>query len=220
LQDLKIYQTDDAGDSLTLINARAGKFSIENEKLFLVLFDANRSEVRQGNVTSGGNAGEWTIEIPTKSPRASEKNIGIREMTFSQLRAHIKKLERSFIPVKATAEGAPLKFREEIQKLKHLREEITLPVRVQIHRQVAFSFACIGFTLVGIPLGIRAHRRETSAGIAIALLLVLAYYSFIILAQSWDNRPEYSPYLIVWMPNFIFQFVGAALLWRANKGAS
>jgi len=220
LQDLKIYQTGEDGDSLTLINARAGKFSIENDQLVLVLFDVNRSKVRRGDITSGGNAGEWEIQIPTKSPKSSGSDIGLGDMTFLQLRAHLKKLERSFIPVKTTGQSAPLKFREEIQKLKKIREEITLPVRVQIHRQVAFSFACIGFTLVGIPLGIRAHRRETSAGIAIALLLVLAYYGFIILAQSWDTRPEYFPYLIVWIPNFIFQAVGAVLLWRANKGVS
>jgi lipopolysaccharide export LptBFGC system permease protein LptF len=142
----------------------------------------------------------------------------IDDMTFLELREELRNLEnRMSLPV-SLKNLTPDQRKERINWWREQRKDVTTPVIFQIHRQVAFSLSCFGFTLLGIPLGIRVHRRETNIGIAMALVLVGLYYSFILVGQALKGRPEFLPYFIVWVPNFLFQAVGAVLLWRANRG--
>ncbi|SVC94048.1 uncharacterized protein METZ01_LOCUS346902, partial [marine metagenome] len=89
--------------------------------------------------------------------------------------------------------------------------------QVHLHGQFAFSCACLGFMMVGIPLGIQTSRRETTVGIAVSILLVMVFYSFLLLGHALVDKPEWHPEWIVWFPAFLFQGVGAMMLWRANR---
>jgi len=171
---------------------------------------------RDKNGWSPGPSGDFPLG-PVPYPKAGGPiPVDIGEMTFRQLRDKLAWLERgSNPPLPPGATRADLLKAQ--QEIRAASAEMAMPVLVYLNQKVAFSFACIGFTLIGIPLGVRAHRRETSVGVATALVLVLVYYSFMVLGQAWENHPELFPCLVIWLPNFLFQAVGAVLLWSVNK---
>ena len=187
-----------------------------NRRLNLTLYDSKHFTLGKGRVLSSFGEVELQLDLEPEKKRAEKPPLS--DMAFPQLLAEARDLEQQTRAPAVPREGSPESGPGRGNASERGPKELLTPVLFQIHRQVAFSFACFGFTLVGIPLGIRVHRRETNIGIAIALLLVAVYYSFILIGQSLDTRPEYMPQLIVWLPNFLFQGVGAALLWRANRG--
>ena len=65
-----------------------------------------------------------------------------------------------------------------------------------------------------MPLGIRAHRRESTIGVAIGLGIALFYYMAMILADSLKRSPGLHPELIVWLPAVVCVFVAAVLIPR------
>ena len=210
LENVMIYRLQNETNVDTTLHAASGRLKPDraNNQLVLDLVDARSVSVGpRGNAINSFPTLTLNLSLNTVTNRVTKPKIS--DMTFGQLRQELRELENLNLPVVAT--NSPAELREQQRRL-------TSPVRVEMHREVAFSFACFGFTLIGIPLGIRVHRRETNIGIGIALLLVMVYYAFIMLGGSLAARPEFFPHLILWIPNFLFQGVGAVLLWRANKG--
>ncbi len=194
LEQVEVYILDEHGKSMHWLRAPTGSIEVKGNDRTLILTNSYGGTREGDQVRSDGTQSTLRLgPFEFKPPSETAPAVDLSDMTFRQLMSKRRELERMGI------------------------QDLT-PVLVQMHRQVSFSFACIGFTLIGIPLGIQAHRRETTAGAAIALVLVMIYYSFIILSQSLITRPEYGPQFIVWLPNFIFQVTGGYLLWKANRG--
>jgi lipopolysaccharide export system permease protein len=93
-----------------------------------------------------------------------------------------------------------------------------LAATVELNRRFSASLACIAFALVAVPLGITTHRKETSVGFALSLIIAFTYYFFIIIANTFfrDNPHAYPQYLI-WVPNVLFLALGSVLFYRLSK---
>ncbi len=215
LENVVVAEYNDLGSQIRWAKAPGGRIIIDNvaKKITLALTNMNTYE-RDTNGWFPLMRGDWPLI--TDFPKTDETlPIAISDMTFRQLQAELARQERGLaspLPREATR----VELLEARKQTEAAAAETIMPVLVCLNQQVAFSFACFGFTLIGIPLGIRAHRRETSIGVAISLVLVLVYYSFMVLGQAWAAHPERYPCLVVWLPNFIFQAVGLVLLWRSD----
>jgi lipopolysaccharide export system permease protein len=221
LEDVTVIQLKDETNVEMIVRAPRGTLAIDADRVItLTLMDTKILQQVEGVPEPG--TGTWTLTRPMEKEKKPSLRPKISDMTFNQLGAELDDMQRRIEwPLgyrRLGPEQLRLKRKELVKELAKEREELTTPVRVAMHEQVSFSFACFGFTLVGIPLGIRVHRRETNIGFLIALILVAVYYSFVMIGQSLDTSPQYFPHLIIWFPNFLFQAVGAVLLWRANRG--
>ena len=99
-------------------------------------------------------------------------------------------------------------LRQAISDLRANREEMPPQIRrlqlsvdrTQFHVRFVYAFAAICFALIGVPLGIRSQRKESTIGMGISLLVALAYYLCVILANSLDKYPACQPSALVWLP--------------------
>lgn len=87
----------------------------------------------------------------------------------------------------------------------------------ELNRRFSYSLACVTFALIGIPLGITAHRQETTAGFALSLVVAFLYFAIIIYVNTIRERADLHPELLIWLPNVIFLILGAVLFFRLSR---
>ena len=92
-----------------------------------------------------------------------------------------------------------------------------MQVRLVIQDKLTTAVAVISFALIGVPLGVRVSRRETTAGLGIATGLALAYYFLTVMVGWLSRHPEYRPDLLYWVPNLVFLALAVRLFRRLER---
>ena len=79
---------------------------------------------------------------------------------------------------------------------------------VEIYKKINMSIASFVLILIGIPLGIRAHRSEKSIGFGISLILFALYWGLLLGGMTISLRGTLSPFWGVGLANIIFFVFG------------
>lgn len=90
----------------------------------------------------------------------------------------------------------------------------------EFQSQLARPFACLVFSLLAVPFGIRRVRGGgTSVGFGLAVAIVFAYYVVMTISNSVGAQSSNLAGVTAWLPNIIFLAFGMVLLRRASFGA-
>lgn len=131
----------------------------------------------------------YTIENVLKT---KEYKPRIKDMGFTKLVDKISELSKQ-------VDEAPGDINKKGEMKNALARELSV-AKVELVKRFVFAFASICFVLVGVPLGIRSQRKESSIGMAISLAVALGYYVVVILMLSFEKNFSLHPEFLMWIP--------------------
>src|SRR2546421_8351544 len=80
-----------------------------------------------------------------------------------------------------------------VDQLKSANKRERRASRTELNKRFSFPFSCVAFALVGVPLGVTAHRRQTPTGFLFTLVLAISYFLFLITAGNPCGHPNAHP---------------------------
>ena len=144
--------------------------------------------------------------------RKSRYNRKIKDFRMMEMFGHISKLDDKINEVRI--EGDEDRKESGKARLKFLKRDRSA-AKVELNKRFVFAVASLCFVLVGIPLGIRSHRKESSIGMALALAVSLGFYLVVIISDSCKKNFSMHPEFIIWL-SVALSLVFAGSLIRRN----
>ena len=211
LRDFWLWQLDGDRRVVRMVRAAEGhsEYDRATDEVILTLSQAQietRNEKNPEDFSASGPIGTLEKWDELRLPLAKLFTQGgvrqkLRWMTYGELRAKAADLAAAQPPA---ADGGA-------------QERLRMDVAFTIQEKFNTAFAVLTFALIGVPLGAKMSRRETSANLGIAVLLTLGYY-FLTVAIGWlDQHPQYRPDLLLWVPNLVLALVGVELFRRIDR---
>ena len=199
LFNILVYELNERGEPVSVVQAKRGelKTDLENQQVLLHITDG-RYERRDPNTPGDLTKIQQGITIKETDYSISlqqlyEKNKGRRNVSMLTLRELINK--------------------EGVQKTDR---QLTA-AKTELNKRFSFSFAALALALVGVPLAITAHRKETSIGILFSFVIAFSYFFFTIVADHLRENSRAHPELLIWLPNVIFISLGVWMFRRLGR---
>jgi lipopolysaccharide export LptBFGC system permease protein LptF len=92
----------------------------------------------------------------------------------------------------------------------------TIPLRVELHRKLAFPFVTLVMSLLAVPFGISAGRHGALYGIGLGIVIALSYWILISAFVAIGKAGLLTPVLAGWAPNILVVGLAAYLFLRAK----
>ncbi len=87
-----------------------------------------------------------------------------------------------------------------------------VPLRVKLHRKIAFPLVCLVMTLLGIPFSFVVARHGALYGIAASIVIAIVYWACLAVFDALGNNARLPPLLAAWAPNLLFAAAGLYLM--------
>jgi LPS export ABC transporter permease LptG len=91
-----------------------------------------------------------------------------------------------------------------------------IPLRVDLHKKLAFPFVTFVMTLLAIPFGVSTGRRGTLYGIGLGILIALTYWILISAFVAVGKGGLLAPALAGWAPNILVASAASYLFLTAR----
>ena len=108
-------------------------------------------------------------------------------------------------------------LREQIQGMREKGSEGVKEYEVEMQRRMAAPAAIIILTLIGAALSSRKVRGGIGVHLGLGITIAFTYILFMQISKSYAISGDLSPFMAVWIPNFIFAALGVYLLAKAPK---
>jgi LPS export ABC transporter permease LptF len=189
LKNIRIYQPQEGKATRTIV-AEVGEIKT-----------VPNSEIVEMKLYNG------TSEEPSPTDPGSfyKLNFKVYHMTID-----LSKILKKEKIQKKTREMTVNELRREIERSEAEKIDTT-PLYVEIYKKINMSIASFVLVLIGIPLGIRAHRSEKSIGFGMSLILFAVYWGLFLGGIALSLQGAVSPLMGTSLPNIIFFIFGLIL---------
>jgi len=185
LQDVRIIETTRSLQTREIKALSANVSTTEDGKIHLEMFNVTVDPISEDNPSTG--YAERAVRILNTKIDRSQPNLP------QQRRIKDRLSEDLLADVIATHSAPPAA--DDLLGRMELSQ-----IQTELSKRTVMALACYCLVIIGIPLGIKTHRRESAVGVVLSLAIAASFFLFMIASESLARYPALQPHWIAWIP--------------------